>query len=94
MSDKKLSYDPAVKYEWTEKTEFSLSGNEFGLILNTFRTILSSPEAQKIIMLNTANDVIESILQKNVENGNVSPVNMPTEKPTLAPMRAIKQDKN
>jgi len=80
-------YDPNVKYGWNKETQFLLNGNEFGLILNTFRTVLSSPEAQKILLLNRANDQMEDILQRNVESGNVKPA----EQPEQAPMQAVKE---
>ena len=41
-------YDPNNKYGWEKSTPFTLNGNEFGLILNTFRSVLQTPEAQKI----------------------------------------------
>ena len=66
-------YDPNVKYGWEPDTKFELSGNEFGLILNTFRAVLQSPEARQILLINEANAVIETILSNNVESGNVTP---------------------
>lgn len=66
-------YDPNTKYGWEKDTKFELSGNEFGLILNTFRTVLQSPEAQKILIMNEANKAIEEVLSRNVESGVVTP---------------------
>ncbi len=66
-------YDPNTKYGWEKDTKFDLTGNEFGLILNTFRTILQSPEAQKILIMSEANKAIESVLKRNVESGAVVP---------------------
>lgn len=66
-------YDPSIKYGWEKETPFTLNGNEFGLILNTFRTILSSPEAQKILLLEQANNAMETVLQRNVESGVIKP---------------------
>ena len=67
-------YDPNTRYNWEKDTKFELSGNEFGLILNTFRTILQSPESQKVLILNEANKAIEGVLSRNVESGVVKPV--------------------
>lgn len=98
MSEKTQKYDPNVKYGWNNDTEFVLKGNEFGLILNTFRTILTSEEAQKILLMNRANDVMESLLQRNVESGNVKPASIPEDVPqNKAPMGVVKEseeDKN
>lgn len=77
MSKENIKYDPNVKYGWTSETKFEISGNEFGLILNTVRATLSTEEAQKILLLSKANDALEDVLRKNVENGNVKPA--PTE---------------
>jgi hypothetical protein len=82
MSNK---YDPNIKYTWDNDTKFELSGREFGFILNTFRTVLSSPEAQKILLLNSANNIAEDILQRNVESGNVKPAEIPEGNQTPGP---------
>ncbi len=65
----KTSYDPNKKYTWTPDDSFILSGGEFGLILNTLRAVLSTPEASRILLANQANDVIENTLARAVENG-------------------------
>ncbi len=65
----KPSYDPNKKYTWTPDDSFILSGGEFGLILNTLRAVLSTPEASRILLANQANDVIENTLARAVENG-------------------------
>jgi len=83
-------YNPNIKYKWDKETEFILNGNEFGLILNTFRTVLSTPEAQRILFLNNANDKMEDILQRNVESGNVKPSTEEEEKKPI--MKALKKE--
>ena len=67
----KITYDPNKKYTWTPEDSFILSGGEFGVILNTLRAILSTPEASKILLANQANTIIESTLAKAVEEGVV-----------------------
>jgi len=69
------TYDPNKKYTWTPNDKFELSGNEFGLILNTLRAILSTPEAARILLANQANDAIENVLAKAVEADVVKEVN-------------------
>lgn len=71
MSEQKVSYDPNKKYTWTPDDQFILNGAEFGLILNTLRAILNTPEAAKILLANQANNVIEGTLAKAVEEGVV-----------------------
>ena len=64
-----IKYDPSKKYTWSTEDKFVLSGGEFGLILNTLRSILSTEEAARVLMANRANEVIESLFQKSVEEG-------------------------
>lgn len=67
----KPTYDPNKKYVWTPETEFVLKGGEFGAVLNTLRAVLNTAEAGRILMANQTNDLIENILAKAVENGDV-----------------------
>lgn len=60
-------YDPNKKYSWTPNDEFVISGAEFGLLLNSFRAILSTEQAQQVLLANRANEVIEAILARGVE---------------------------
>lgn len=86
-------YDPNIKYGWDKDTQFLLNGNEFGLILNTFRTVLGTAEAQKILLLNNANSKMEEILQRNVDTGNVKPATTPETIPTdAAPMEVVAEE--
>ena len=62
------TYDPNKRYTWTPNDKFELSGNEFGLILNAFRATLSTEEAGRILLANEANQVVERILAKAVED--------------------------
>ena len=41
------NYNPNAKYTCTPEDTFTLSGQDFGLILNTVRAYLSSEEAAK-----------------------------------------------
>lgn len=64
-------YDPTKQYVWNEGNMFILSGSEFGLILNALRTTLGTKEAQAILLADRANNIIESVLAKAVERGDV-----------------------
>lgn len=61
------TYDPSKKYTWSNEDKFEFSGAEFGLILNTFRKILSTPEAEVILLANQANMIIEKKISEAVE---------------------------
>lgn len=67
----KITYDPNKKYTWSPEDVFTLNGQEFGLVLNTIRAILSTEEATKILLANQTNLVIEKILANSVETGVV-----------------------
>jgi hypothetical protein len=64
-------YDPSKKYTWHQDAQFILSGNEFGMLLNSLRGIVSTPEARVILRAADAADAIESIMAKAVESGLV-----------------------
>ena len=63
------TYNPSLRYTWTPEDKFELSGQEFGLILNAFRAILSTEEAAKILLAQKASETIDSIMAKAVESG-------------------------
>ena len=64
-------FDPTKKYTWAQDTTFTISGGEFGLLLNTLRAITSTKEAQTIILAVEAGDVLEKVLSNGVETGTV-----------------------
>lgn len=61
------TYDPNKRYTWTPQDKFELSGNEFGLILNALRSILSTEDAGRILLAAEANQAVERTLAKAVE---------------------------
>lgn len=63
------NYDPSKKYTWTPDDSFTLSGGEFGLILNALRAALNTEEAARILIANEANKIVEGALQRAVESG-------------------------
>ena len=66
-----MSYDSNKNYSWKPDEEFTISGREFGLILNTIRAILSTEQAQQILLAARTNDILEKLMAENVENGKV-----------------------
>ncbi len=74
MEKEKTIYNPAKKYTWKPEDEFTLKGEEFGLILNALRATLNTPEAAKILLASRANDTIENIIANAVENGVVKEI--------------------
>ena len=67
----KITYDPNKKYSWTPEDSFTLSGSEFGLLLNALRAVLNTREASTILLANQANTTIEGVLASAVESGVV-----------------------
>jgi hypothetical protein len=68
-------YNPASKYTWTPEDTFTLSGQDFGLILNTVRAYLSSEEAARFQLMMKANEVIEKLMIAGVEADVIKEVN-------------------
>lgn len=71
VKDNKPSYDPNKRYMWKPDDQFAISGSEFGVLLNALRAILHTPDAQRILLADKANEIIESTLAKAVEDGIV-----------------------
>jgi hypothetical protein len=66
-------YDPEKKYEWKQEDLFVFSGAEFGMMLNALRTILGTAEAQRILLAERANMIVENVLARAVKEGRVKP---------------------
>lgn len=71
MSEQNVSYDPNKRYTWSPDDQFVVSGGEFGVLLNALRAILHTPESQRILLADRANDIIEATLARAVEAGVV-----------------------
>ena len=76
-------YDPNKKYTWTPEDAFVLSGNEFGVLLNTLSAILGTAEAQRVLLADRANSVIENAFGRAVEMGVAKEVAEEEEKSSL-----------
>jgi len=64
-----MQYDPNKKYTWTPEDNFTLTGEQFGTVLNAVRAIVGTPETQRILAIVRANDVFETLMAKAVEDG-------------------------
>jgi hypothetical protein len=73
MSEK-IKYDPTKRYTWTPSDEFTLTGEQFGLILNSIRSTISTPEALRILTASEANNALETIIARAVEEGIVTEI--------------------
>ena len=72
-----MKYDPNKRWTWKPTDKFEMNGEQFGLILNSYRAVLSTPEAQRILLIQRANDAIEEIMAKAVEDDVV--IEIPSE---------------
>ena len=70
-------YDPAKRYTWTPEDTFTITGQQFGLILNTVRAYLSSEEAARFQLMMQANEVIERLMIEGVEADIIKEVEAP-----------------
>jgi hypothetical protein len=73
------TYNPSSRYTWTPEDTFTLTGQQFGLILNTVRAYLSSEEAARFQLMMQANEVIEKLMIDGVENDTIKEVEAPIE---------------
>jgi hypothetical protein len=64
-----ITFDPTKKYIWNKDDQFALSGTEFGIVLNAFRAILNTQEAQALFQAAQASDIAEHVLARAVESG-------------------------
>jgi hypothetical protein len=67
-------YDPNLKYQWNNEDRIEISGRDFGLFLNTFRSILNTEEAARIMLTMKAADAIESIMAEYVEKNVIKEI--------------------
>jgi hypothetical protein len=65
------TFDPNKKYTWSTDQLFTISGSEFGIILNSLRATLSTEDAARILLAEKASLTIENALARAVENGSV-----------------------
>ena len=70
-------YDANKRYTWTPEDTFTLSGAEFGLILNTVRAYLASEEAARFQLMVQSNEAIEKVMSRAVEANIVKEVEEP-----------------
>lgn len=63
------TFDPSKKYQWTPETTFSLNGQEFAVLLNTLRGLLSTEFVQLILSTPAASETMEKLLKDAVEDG-------------------------
>lgn len=68
---KPAKYDPSKAYSWEPGTQFLFTGEEFGVMLNSIRAILNSPEGRIILLADQANKAIENSIARAVEVGIV-----------------------
>ena len=67
-------YDPAKRYTWTPEDTFEISGQDFGLFLNTVRSYLSSEEAARFQLMVQTNKVVEELMIQGVESDTIKEV--------------------
>lgn len=62
-------YQPQKQYTWDPEAKFELTGGQFGLWLNTIRSIVASPEAVRVQQAMQCNEVIEGLMAQGVAKG-------------------------
>lgn len=62
-------YNPNKRYQWKAEDTFQINGAQFMEVLNVLRAELSTKEAQKIMMMASAEASLQEVLAKAVEAG-------------------------
>lgn len=83
-------YDPSKNYTWGPETQFLLSGQEFGLILNALRGVLATKEATSIILAYEANKKVEAVIARAVEQEVIKEAPVPEMQP-MQQMQVVKE---
>lgn len=65
----KPTFDPNKNYTWPLDASITLTGNEFGLIMNALHATISTKEAATVILAYKASKMIDDILVRTVESG-------------------------
>jgi hypothetical protein len=68
------TFDPQKQYTWNTNDTFTLSGADFGLVLNALRSTISTQEAARILLAVDAHDAVQGALARAVEAGQVKEV--------------------
>lgn len=69
---KVAEYDPNKGYKWEPTDTFVLTGNDFGIVLNALRAVISMPVGLTTLkMAERASQAIENSLKAAVEVGIV-----------------------
>jgi hypothetical protein len=68
-AETRIEYDPSKQYKWKPTDVFYIPGNDFGILLHSLRSVLSTPEARVIMLAERANDIMETTLARAVEAG-------------------------
>jgi hypothetical protein len=63
------TYDPTKRYRWANETKFYFSGPDFAVLINALRSVLSTKEAQTVLIAERASSIVEDALAKAVESG-------------------------
>ena len=64
-------YDPNKSYTWAKEELFTITGQEFSMILNSLRAVLNTEEAAKYIYAYKGTEILERLMAEGVEKGIV-----------------------
>lgn len=73
-----MEYFPEKQYTWKADDKFELSGQDFGLIINTIKSLINTEEAKKYQLLFKVNELLENSVKESVENNIAQEINTKT----------------
>lgn len=66
------------KYQWEPDAKFEFTGLEYNLILAATQEYLNSTSAQRVLLMQQANIILEKKLKEGVESGVVQTIDAPS----------------
>jgi hypothetical protein len=76
-------YDPRQKYTWQPTDKFEFTGEQFGMILNAFRAMISTGIPEACMRILDANNVIEQKMADGVKHGVIKEVPIEASKSSI-----------
>ncbi len=65
------TYDPNKSYSWKPTDKFEISGQDFGMLLQAVKTVLSTEEAAKVALFQQIGRALDASLISAVESGAI-----------------------
>lgn len=69
MENNTITFDPQKSYKWEPTDKVVLTGEVFGALLSTIRSIDNTELSMMFKAVNSLNNVLHQVVKENVESG-------------------------